>query len=244
MAGSRTHWFADENLSSESGSLAAANLVRAKSLRLKPGERIAVTNGRGLVAHCQVTAVSAQTVDFFQLSLLESPQPPQRTVIQALIKHDSVEDALRLATEFGATRLIPWQAERSVLRWDALRAEKQRARLTAIAKEQALLNQSPWFPVVETVCDKLPSPSGIGLLLDGAADTQLAALLSDQTTSEPLSTDSLSVVVGPEGGLTDSEIESAVSLGYRPVSLGNTSFRSFSAGAAALSLINARTWAS
>lgn len=241
MAGSRTHWFADEGLTADTDQLSGENLNRARALRIRIGEQVVVTNGFGSVASCVVTDESKAELRLQQTDWQRLPKPPSRRVIQAITKHDPVESALRLAAEFGATSFIPWQAERSVPRWDGAQAEKQHKRLRAIATDQALLNHLAWFPSVENLASKLPKPEGNGFILTPDADLGLRELL--RTLGEPSTVASapITLIVGPEGGLSEGEIQHARALGYLPASLGAVSYRSASAGAAALALLG--SWA-
>ena len=243
MAGSRTHWFADPNLSESTSELTAENLTRARALRLHPGESLVLTNGRGLEALCEVTRVDREQVSFSQRELNQRAKPLGRILVQALTKHDPIEAALRLSTEFGITSLMPWQANRSVTRLSEMQAVKQQARLAAVAREQSLLNHLPWFPTVDTLRPRVIKPEGVGFLLTPEAGVQLADFIREPGKSAELASSAVTFVVGPEGGITDSELSEAVSLGYIPVSLGGVSFRSVSAGAAALALLGALTLA-
>lgn len=243
MAGSRTHWFADSNLSESTAELTAENLSRARALRLRAGESLVITNGRGLEAVCEVTLADREQVSFIQRELTQRAKPLGRIVVQALTKHDPIEAALRLSTEFGATSLIPWQANRSVTRLSEIQADKQQVRLAAVAKEQSLLNHLPWFPMVETCQTKLPKPARIGFLLAPEAEVQLADIIREPGKSAELAASEVAFVVGPEGGITDLELSEAMALGYIPVSLGGVSYRSISAAAAALALLGALTLA-
>jgi 16S rRNA (uracil1498-N3)-methyltransferase len=86
--------------------------------RLRPGERIDVGDGAGLVAECVVTRVSGSELGLAVTSRREVPRPsPVVTVIQAIPKGDRGELAVEEMTEVGVDRIIPWAAERSVPIW-------------------------------------------------------------------------------------------------------------------------------
>ena len=244
MAGSRTHWFSDSNLTEQTSELSGDNLSRAKALRLKPGELIVVTDGLGAEAQCEIIQSNSQRCNFIQRAWHRHPKPAERQIVQALIRHNPVEEALRLVTEFGATRFVPWRAQRSVLSWDGEKSDRQLRRLSVIAQEQSLLNQIPWFVQVHDLVSELPKPNGLGLLLAAEAGTQLSELLTSRNLLHQLPETPITIVVGPEGGMTEAEIAAAEELGYQAVSLGRVSYRSVSAGAAALALIAARVAAS
>ncbi len=241
MAGSRTHWFADPNLTETTAELRGENLNRAWAMRIRPGETFTLTDGRGYLASCEMTAINRERAEFSQLGWQQISKPVGRNVIQAITKHDPVESALRLATEFGATGLTPWQANRSVSRWSPAQADKQLQRLSAIASDQSLLNHLAWFPRVNNLCQDLPAPEGSGFILTPEADIEFAELLRAPMRAAELAMTAVTFVVGPEGGHSDSEIQRASDLGYVAVSLGSVSYRSVSAAAAALALLGALT---
>ena len=72
---------------------------------------------------------------------------------QALAKGDRDELAVQAATELGVDEIVPWQAARSVSRWDAAKAEKGRARWAAIVREAAKQAHRAWLPDVSPARD-------------------------------------------------------------------------------------------
>ncbi|HEX8006534.1 MAG TPA: RsmE family RNA methyltransferase, partial [Trebonia sp.] len=86
--------------------------------RLRPGERADVTDGAGTIAECVVADVSRDRVVLAVRSAREVPVPqPRITVVQALPKADRGELAVELMTEVGVDSILPWSAERCVVRW-------------------------------------------------------------------------------------------------------------------------------
>ena len=103
--------------------------------RLRPGERIDVGDGAGLVASCVVTQVGGGSLELSVESRREVPRPlPSITVIQAIPKGDRGELAVEEMTEVGVDRIVPWAAERSVPVW---RDGKGVSRWRAKAREAA-----------------------------------------------------------------------------------------------------------
>jgi len=171
------------------------------------------------------------------------PQPvPRLVLVQALAKGDRGELAVELATEVGIDEVLPWSAERCIVKWDGQRGEKALARWRSTAREAGKQSRRARHPVVshcasteELLARVATTPT---LLLHEGATAPLAAV--------PLpDAGDLLLVVGPEGGLTDREISALTGAGAAPVRLGSSVVRTSTAGAAAISVVSARTarWA-
>lgn len=222
------HWFFDPELSPDSSVLPVIEQQHAKSLRIRSGELISITNGSGLVVTARVT--NEAPVHFSQvdsrLSLLPSPK---LHLIQALAKNDRDEMALQQAVELGATMITPWQSERSIVRWDN-KAEKGRLRWQAIATEAMKQSQQSFLPEVRPVLGTSSlRPTGLGLILDPRAQVPISTL--DFNVPE------VTLVVGPEGGISDSELATLRANGFLGVRLGSSVLRTSSAGPAAIAAI-------
>ncbi len=106
--------------------------------RIRPGERADVTDGRGQLAQCVVTAAGAGRVELRVQARREVPVPdPRITVVQAIPKGERAELAVETMTEVGVDVIVPWQAERCVARWPADRAPKALGRWRSAAREAA-----------------------------------------------------------------------------------------------------------
>ena len=106
--------------------------------RIRPGERVDVADGDGLLAECVVTATGAATVELAVRARREVPAPePAIAVVQAIPKGDRAELAVETMTEVGVDVIVPWAAERCVARWPGERAGRQLGRWRARAREAA-----------------------------------------------------------------------------------------------------------
>jgi 16S rRNA (uracil1498-N3)-methyltransferase len=168
----------------------------------------------------------------------DAPQPSPRVVlVQALAKGDRDELAVQAATELGVDEIVPWQAARSVSRWDAAKAVKGRARWATIVREAAKQAHRPWVPGVA----ELTSTAG---LVQRAAASRLLVL--EPTAPERLSTLAVEhgddrdvvLVVGPEGGIAPEELDALAAAGAQLVRLGDTVLRTSTAGPAALAVVS------
>lgn len=208
--------------------------------RLRVGERVVLTDGRGTAVTGEVTGTGKRVFTLTASSVDFVPAPePAVTVVQALPKGDRGELAVEVLTEVGVARIVPWAATRSVAVWKGERAAKSHARWQATAREAAKQARRPWHPVVE----RLASTEAVVPLL---AEAALAVVLHEEA-SVPLaslevpSTGGLAVVVGPEGGLTGEEVAAFEAAGATAVRLGDEVLRTSTAGLAAVAALLART---
>lgn len=219
--------------------------------RLRPGERVDVGDGAGLIAECVVAGVAAgrdgsgrdgSGRDGTGLRLAVKsrrvvPRPePTVTVVQAIPKGDRGELAVEEMTEVGVDRIVPWAAERSVPVW---RDERGVTRWRATAREAAKQARRAWIPEVTAAA----STAGVARFIEQAA----LAVLLDPDATRPLATltppasGDLVVLVGPEGGITDQETAALLAAGAAAYRLGPTVLRTSTAGAVSAALLLSRT---
>jgi 16S rRNA (uracil1498-N3)-methyltransferase len=205
--------------------------------RIRPGERVDAGDGRGAVAECVVASVAGDTVTLHVATRRTEPPPqPRLVVVQALAKGDRGEDAIEAMTEVGVDAFVPWAAARSVVRWEGARGEKALGRWRSTAREAAKQSRRAWVPGVAP----LASTADVAALLRAAA---LAVVLHEDATA-PLATAEVAeagdivVVVGPEGGITEAELDAFAAAPYR---LGRSVLRTSTAGVAAAALLLSRT---
>ncbi|HEX6469933.1 MAG TPA: 16S rRNA (uracil(1498)-N(3))-methyltransferase [Streptosporangiaceae bacterium] len=208
--------------------------------RLRRGERVDLTDGAGLLAECVVAAAERDALRLDVLARRRQPAPdPRVVVVQALPKGDRGELAVEVMTEVGVDEIVPWAAARCVTRWRPERREKALARWRGAAREAAKQARRAWLPQVA-------EPASTGQVADriGAA---AAGIVLHETATEPLGsvdpprTGEIVVVVGPEGGLTDAEVDAFTAAGGRPVRLGPTVLRTSTAGVVAAAAVLSRT---
>ncbi|THG35175.1 16S rRNA (uracil(1498)-N(3))-methyltransferase [Glaciibacter flavus] len=206
--------------------------------RARPGDVLAIGNGRGILVRGTVISADPSRLLLRAESVERAESPsPRFVLVQALAKGDRDELAVQAATELGVDVVIPWAARRSVSRWDAQKAVKGRDRWAMIAREATKQSIRPWLPVVEPVVTtrrlaELAAGSRM-LLLEPTAEMPLTGL---DLAGKP---EDLVVVVGPEGGIAPEELELLVAAGATAVRLGSSVLRTSTAGPAALSVLNA-----
>jgi 16S rRNA (uracil1498-N3)-methyltransferase len=209
-------------------------------LRLAPGEPVRVGDGRGAVAEGTVVAAGPDGLRVQVSARYDVPaQQPELVLVQALPKGDRGPLAVDLATELGVDRIVPWSASRCVTRWREDRVDKGLAKWRAAARAATKQSRRPRVP---EVTDPMTTRQVCGLL----ADADLALVLHEQA-SRPLagvivpSSGTVTVVVGPEGGLTDGEVLAFRAAGAQAVRLGQEVLRTSTAGAAALAALSVTT---
>jgi 16S rRNA (uracil1498-N3)-methyltransferase len=209
-------------------------------LRLVPGERVRVGDGRGAVAEGDVLAADTEGLRVAVRARFEVPAPdPEFVLVQALPKGDRGPLAVDLATELGVDRIVPWTAARCVTRWRDDRVEKGLAKWRSAARAASKQSRRPRVP---EVTGPMTTREVCGLL----GDADLAVVLHEQAR-RPLAelqvprSGSVAVVVGPEGGLTDGEVVAFRAAGAQAVRLGAEVLRTSTAGAAALAALSVRS---
>jgi 16S rRNA (uracil1498-N3)-methyltransferase len=229
-------------------SLDGAEARHAHVKRIRAGERVVVTDGLGAGAECEVVSVDRAAVLCRVLVRRTEPDAvPRLTVVQAVPKGEHADRAVDLLTEVGVDVIVPWDAARNVARWRGDKAAKGAARWRAVAVAAAKQARRLRFPEVSElrttgeVADLLAS-SDLAVVLHESASISLTQML-DQTWAAggPGPPSAVVVVVGPEGGITDEELESLSAAGGSAVRLGPTVLRSSSAGTVAAALMLSRT---
>ncbi len=208
--------------------------------RIRVDEAVTLGDGRGVWLEGVVTATAPKQVDVLVTARVEVSAPTPRIVlVQALAKGDRDELAVQAATELGVDAIVPWQAARSVSRWDA-KADKGLARWRTIVREAAKQAHRAWIPEVEGVArlaDLVARAADAHVLvLEPSAHERLTSVASGSVDDRDIV-----LVVGPEGGIAPEELAVLRGAGARLVRLGDTVLRTSTAGAAAISVLSATT---
>jgi 16S rRNA (uracil1498-N3)-methyltransferase len=208
--------------------------------RLRPGERADLTDGAGTLVECVVATAGRDSLVLEVTARRSEPAPePRLVVVQALPKGDRGELAVEMMTEAGVDVIVPWAAARCVTQWRPERRDKALGRWRNTAREAAKQSRRAWLPEVTEPATTghvagLIAGASLAVVLHEAADHSLSGL------EVPLEGDVV-LVVGPEGGLTDEEVEEFAAAGGVPALLGRTVLRTSTAGVAAAALVLARS---
>ena len=208
-----------------------------KVLRLAMGEEILLADGTGAWVRSKIDAIEKKS---FRTAVLErgftGQIQPELIVIQGLMKSDRAKEAIELLTVAGASTIIPWQAARSIAKWQDQLGEKWVATSIAAAKQSRRLNLPEIEGPITTkqIAKRFGATANLFILHESAT-----IKISD--AARELSAAPIVLVVGPEGGLTGEELGDLSVAGGKVVLLGSEVFRSAHAGFAALSAISALT---
>jgi 16S rRNA (uracil1498-N3)-methyltransferase len=207
--------------------------------RIQPGETVLIGDGRGRAVRGAVSEVSKTSLVMTVAEQIVSAAPARRYVaVQALPKGDRAELAVEMLTEVGVAEIIPWRAERSIVRWTGERGQKGLARWRSTAREAAKQSRRLNVPVVG-------EPVNTGQLVRAVSEADLALILHEDA-SEPLwrvhlpDRGTVMIVIGPEGGISPAELDDLVSAGARPVLISDGILRTSTAGVVALAVLRSR----
>jgi 16S rRNA (uracil1498-N3)-methyltransferase len=209
--------------------------------RLRPGERVDLADGAGLLAECVVTATGPGLLELTVLRRQIDPPPqPAICVVQALPKGDRGELAVETMTEVGVDVIVPWAAERCVAAWaPGPRGQRALDRWRASAREAAKQSRRSRLPEVTELAATRAVIERVALaastiVLDPQAGVAFGALALPADGEVIL-------IVGPEGGLSPAERDAFAAAGAVAARLGPTVLRSSTAGAAAAAVLLSRS---
>ena len=205
----------------------------ARVLRLRDGEQVSVSDGRGAWRMCEWHEGSLRAIGDVQVE----PAPSQRVAVAFVpVKGDRPEWSVQKLTEIGVDEIIVLApTRRAVVRWgDAKQShkdDKHMQKLQKVAREASMQSRRVWLPVVTG-----PMPLADACARPGAAvadpdGTPLAANAAPSTAASSAAP-SL-IIIGPEGGFDEGEIPASVAR----VSLGGTILRAETATLVAATLL-------
>lgn len=204
-------------------------------LRLKPGAPLYLFDGSGRDFAASISRSGKAGVEV-SVQTGGAPEPPPPLVIrllQGISKGERMDYVLQKAVELGVEELVPLFTEHTVVKLDQARTARRLEhwqRILIGACEQSGRSRLPRLEPPQALDRQLErEPAGLRLVLDAAATTSLAALAPPR----PLVT----LLVGPEGGLSEREIQNAQAAGFTPVRLGPRILRTETAPLAAIAAI-------
>jgi 16S rRNA (uracil1498-N3)-methyltransferase len=233
-------------------------------MRAKEGEQVIVSDGVSREALVRITELGKDRVkaDIVERLDMNSEPAVEVWIAQSLPKGDKMELVIQKGTEIGAARFVPFVSERTVVQLDAKKQGKRLERWHKIAKEaaeQAHRNRIPaldepvsWKQLLQLagqadaawICyekqNGLQLRERIQAALSGSRDAaaRIEAPQPGQQTGqgEPNKT-TLMLIVGPEGGFSEREVEEAEAAGCKSVSLGRRILRTETAAMVGLTCI-------
>lgn len=211
----------------------------ARVLRLVAGDPLTLFNGDGNDYASIIHALDKRNVVVRVQSMqpVDNESPLRLTLAQGIARGDKMDFIVQKATELGVLRIVPLLTERSEVRLDAARAEKRLLHWRAVAASAC--EQSGRARVPEIVAAQSLATWLGGLADDGAL--RLALLPEADTSSRELQFAAAGglLVVGPEGGLGERDVDALRAAGFSGLRLGPRILRTETAGLAALASLQA-----
>ncbi len=176
-------------------------------------------------------------------ALVVEDRPDIRLVlVQALAKGDRDELAVETATELGIDAVVPWQSERSIVRWKGERAAKAHAKWQSVVTAAAKQARRAWIPEVRAAVETPGLAAAVAaadlavILHEDAVRPLRSVLESWQGTQADGGPREILLIVGPEGGISPREVTRLCDAGAVTALLGHHVLRSSTAGPAAVVL--------
>ena len=200
-------------------------------LRMQAGAEFMLSDGLGSWSEVKAIEVNKKSMQVKVInSGFEAPLATTITVVQALPKGDRAKEAIELLTEAGVDRIVPWASSRSIGKGSDKFAVTARE-----ASKQSRRFRIPEVTEVATtaqICDAIRI-SDLAITFHESAREKL----SDQISSHNVA--HLLIIIGPEGGLTDQEVETFSQAGAKVALMGRPILRSAHAGIAAVAAVSA-----
>lgn len=218
--------------------------------RMEVGESIDLGDGTGRRAVGTVHSLTDRGVIVRVEQLREEHTSPHIYLVQALAKDGRDLLAIETATELGVYGVLPWSADRSIVRWKGERASKAHTKwqntVTAAAKQSRralipevydLYSTADLVELIEEVAGEGSEQSAAVFILHEQATERLSALARKLVEAENLP-EEIYLLVGPEGGISDREVQLLTETGAHLALLGDEVLRSSTAGSAAMCTLN------
>lgn len=217
----------------------------SRALRMAKGEHITVCDMKGTEHDCVLEEFSEDvcvTARIISSSKSENEPPYKVTLFQASPKGDKLEYITQKAVELGVYEIVPFVSDRCVSRPDPKSAKKKSERLTKIAKEAA---KQCGRAILPEVTDYI----SFGEMLKSASSSELKLFLYEGDGTEPLpeilteykkthgTPESVSIVIGSEGGFSLEETNKARECGFTLAGLGKRILRTETASGCVLSCL-------
>lgn len=197
-----------------------------KVMRMTDGDTlIAVSEGEAYVARIMQTHPDGVAIQRQEGSLPLNEMPVKVTIACGLPKGDKLDLIVQKGTELGMYAVIPFEAERSIVKWDAKKGDKKVERLRKIAKEAAEQCHRTVIPTISETHSlkqllQVASQYDVCFYADEEdAKSEMPNKIADRLKNV-YDIQSVLVVFGPEGGLSRNEAESLSTAGFLSVSLG------------------------
>ncbi|WP_026906235.1 16S rRNA (uracil(1498)-N(3))-methyltransferase [Paucisalibacillus globulus] len=240
------YFIPDENWNSEIVTIDgddAHHIIRV--MRMQIGDEIICNPPNTNGAICKITEIEEHwvTAEVIEWQDRNVELPVFVTIAQGLPKGDKLDFIFQKGTELGASAFIPFQAKRSVVKWDAKKADKKIARYAKIIKEASEQSHRSRIPEIKPVLklqELLKESESYQLKIiayEEEAKTKIfqsyASIISQLKTG-----DSVIICIGPEGGFSSEEVQKLKEHQFIPVRFGPRILRTETAALYALASIS------
>lgn len=209
-------------------------------LRMKKGEQFLVSHN-GASHLCELEDFEEQSIiaKILEENYQDTSLPIEIHLFQGLPKADKLELIIQKTVELGVNKIIPVEMKRSIVKLDDKKKDGKTARWQAIAESASKQSKRTVIPTVETAIPysrALELAKELDMLIlpyeskNGMKDTT-------DTLKEIKSGMKIGVLIGPEGGFDDKEIEKAQEMGARIISLGKRILRTETASITAVAML-------
>ncbi|HSH38913.1 MAG TPA: 16S rRNA (uracil(1498)-N(3))-methyltransferase [Chthoniobacterales bacterium] len=214
-------------------------------LRMQPGDKAVLFNGRGREVTAEVTAVGAREIELRKLH--EAATPPLRcriTLGQAIPKGKNMDLIVQKAVEIRAAEIVPIISDRTIVRLGADDAAQKQSKWQTVAIEAAKQCGQNWLPDVatpRTMAQFFSERPCFDLQLIGSLQSDafhLKKILAEHVAEHGDRPASVLMLIGPEGDFTPAELNLARSSGCRPITLGPVILRVETAAIYCLSVLS------
>ncbi|RKD23990.1 hypothetical protein BEP19_06105 [Ammoniphilus oxalaticus] len=213
----------------------------SKVMRSSAGDHLICCNSQGACFLVEVKQIEKEQVvcEIVEELAEERELPISVWIAQSLPKGDKMEWVIQKGTELGAVQFIPFSSSRTIVQWDQKKEQRRIGRWMKIAKEAAEQSHRKRLPKVEAAHSW---KQALGLAKQ--VDLALLAYENEQTTSlyEKILTlpagKTVLLMIGPEGGFSDQEVEEAIANGFQTISLGKRILRTETAALVGLAYLS------
>ena len=243
------HFFTETELFTESEvTIVGSDVNHIKNvLRMKPGEKVLISDGKGLNYFCELTEIGSESVkaEILLEEVDDTELPVEVVLYQGLPKGDKMELIIQKCVELGVSRIVPVDMARCVMKLDPKKEGNKIKRWYGVSESAAKQSKRMIVPEISGVmkykaaveearsADLAIVPYEAAETIDGVTGMELTRRLIRGLKPGQ----KCAIFIGPEGGFAESEIELALANGLQPVTLGKRILRTETAGMFVLSAI-------
>lgn len=242
-------YFLTENMQQEVFTITGDDVHHiVRVMRMQIGDELYICLQNGDSAVAEIVELSKEAVVVKPLKWLEETKelPVAVSIVTGLTKADKYEYVLQKATELGADSFIPYKAQRSIVKWDEKKSTSKIDRWKKIIKEAAEQSHRTLLPnisaplSIKEVIEYSKSYEYKFIAFEETAKDGVHSVLAESLKSVQKN-DRIIAVFGPEGGLSDKEVDLLMENGFICCSLGPRILRAETAPLYFLSCISYQT---